>query len=195
MLWQEGPWDLPGPSQVKPAEIGQKPPLGVKSQPPIGTETIVSKNLFDPERGAGMTREVEASSKSFQRIRGMVLLGTAIIGGSRVAVVQDGGNPPAAATAAGQGGGPMRFKLGDTVEGFTLAEIADRKIVFTKGPARVEVALDYFRKLDVRQPTAATPAPARPAAAIPPRAVPSVPRRLTRPAEPAANPSSEAREN
>jgi hypothetical protein len=142
-----------------------------------------------------MTREVEASSKSFQRIRGMVLLGTAIIGGSRVAVVQDGGNPPAAAGAAGQGASPMRFKLGDTVEGFTLSEIADKKIVFTKGPARVEVALDYFRKLDVRQPTVAAPAPGRPAAAIPPRAVPSVPRRLTRPAEPPANRSSEAREN
>ena len=49
----------------------------------------------------------------------------------------------------------MRLKLGDDLEGYRLAEIADKKVVFTKDAARVEVLLDYFRKVDVAAPRAA----------------------------------------
>ena len=44
---------------------------------------IVSKNLFDPERGAGATREAEENSRAFQRLRNLILLGTVIIGSNR----------------------------------------------------------------------------------------------------------------
>ena len=43
----------------------------------VGTDMIIGKNLFDPERGATRTKETEADTRAAQRIRSMVLLGTA----------------------------------------------------------------------------------------------------------------------
>lgn len=90
----------------------------------------------------------------------MVLLGTAILGDVRYAVLRDqvqGGNPGQAATTAGQT--IMRLRLGDDIEGFKLSDIGDKRVVFTKGPSRVEVLLDYFRK-DAPVPAAVVPSPA-----------------------------------
>jgi hypothetical protein len=76
----------------------------------------------------------------------------------------------------------MRLKLGDDLEGYRLAEIADKKVVFTKDAARVEVLLDYFRKVDVAAPRAApsgqiaTPGPV-PGPVVTPRVLPNLPRR------------------
>src|SRR5262249_32800302 len=81
-LWMSGPWDLPNPRKAK-SPIAAEDNKAVTNPPTIGTETIISKNIFDPERGAGLTRESEANSQAFQRIRGMVLLGTAILGNNR----------------------------------------------------------------------------------------------------------------
>jgi hypothetical protein len=164
-IWKEAPWDLPGPARVKSNEPVQKPPVADKTPPPSDTEIIVGKNLFDPERGAGKTREVETASNSLQRIRDMVLLGTAIIGNERFAVVQDGANAPAAAAKPGV---PMRIKIGEMIEGFRLSEIGGDKVVFTKGPTRVEVKLDYFRQPDLRPPrVAAREQPQTPPASVP----------------------------
>jgi hypothetical protein len=82
----------------------------------------------------------------------MVLLGTAILGNNRFAILQDGGASSGPAAASGQPLGPMRIKLGDTVEGFRLSEISEKRVVFAKGSATVELPLDYFRKTDVAQP-------------------------------------------
>ena len=166
-------------------------------RPIIGTETIISKNIFDPERGAGFTREAEANSQAFQRIRGMVLLGTAILGNNRFAILQDGGTSGVPGVP-GQSVVPMRIKLGDTVEGFRLSEVSEKRVVFAKGTATVEVPLDYFRKTDSAQPrvpVATQTSPAGQAAAprvtpgqpnVPgqrvPRAIPALPRRNREPA-------------
>lgn len=121
----------------------------------------------------------EASSAAVQRIRSMVLLGTAIFGASRYAILQQpsDGRSPMPGTPAGQQS-PLRLKLGDTVEGFKLSEIHEKKVVFTKGALRVDVALDFFRKIEPTKPVPA--APARPGVA------PNVPRRERLPAPPAA---------
>ena len=131
-------------------------------RPIIGTETIISKNIFDPERGAGLTREAEVNSQAFQHIRSMILLGTAILGNNRFAILQEGGSPGAAA-AAGRSIAPFRIKLGDTVEGFKLSEISEKRVVFAKGTSRVDVPLDYFRKTDGTQPQGAVAAQTSPA--------------------------------
>src|SRR5215475_1436228 len=89
-LWTSGPWDVPNPRKAKPPIVAEDPKTVTNPRSTVGTETIVSKNIFDPERGAGLTREVEANSQAFQRIRNMVLLGTAILGNSRFAIMQDG---------------------------------------------------------------------------------------------------------
>jgi hypothetical protein len=124
-----------------------------KTVPLVGTDVIISKNLFDPERGEGRSREAETNSKSYQRVQNMILLGTAILGNNRYAVLRDP-SPTAVQRVPGrtvpaQAPSLMRVKLGDDVEGFKVSEINDKRVVFTKGPAKVEVVLDYFRKQDL----------------------------------------------
>lgn len=175
-LWMSGPWDLPNPGRAKsPASVTDDKTV-TNTRPIVGTETIISKNIFDPERGAGLTREAEANSQAFQRIRGMVLLGTAILGNNRFAILQDKG-PSSGTATPGQSNSLLRIKLGDTVEGFKLSEISEKRVVFAKGTSTVEVPLDYFRKVDGTQPPGSVAAQTSPAGqppgprVVPPRAV------------------------
>ena len=151
-LWMSGPWDLPNARKAKPPINVEDAKAVTNPRSIIGTETIISKNVFDPERGAGLTREAEANSQAVQRVRSMVLLGTAILGNNRFAILQDGGASSGPTAASGQSLVPMRIKLGDTVEGFRLSEISEKRVVFARGSATVELPLDYFRKTDVAQP-------------------------------------------
>ena len=169
-LWKAGPWDLPSPTKPKGPMVSQSPQSSVKAaQPIVGTEIIVSKNLFDPERGASKTKEAEAEIRAMQKIRGMVLLGTAILGPNRYAVVQESdGLPSGVPVAQGRSQAPRRLKVGDMVEGFNLSEIGEKKIVFIKGASRVEVPIDFFRKVDV----AGVPGPQPPTQFIPGQAGP-----------------------
>jgi hypothetical protein len=202
-LWMSGPWDLPNPRRANSPIAVEGAKAATNPRPIIGTETIISKNIFDPERGAGQTREAEANSQAFQRIRSMVLLGTAILGNNRLAILQDRGASPGAA-ASGQSNALMRIKLGDTVEGFKLSEISEKRVVFARGTATVEVPLDYFRKIDVAQPRGSvaaqtspagqaakpgvvaprvvTPGPANVPGQRAPRTIPALPRREREPA-------------
>lgn len=191
--WNEGPWDLPAPakSSPPPATVGQQ--IVATSKVTANTDAIVSRNLFDPERGAGATREAEETSRSFQRIRNMILIGTVIIGNNRTAILQDGSGPGMGPAVPAQAVATMRLKLGDNVEGYRLAEIADKKVVFSKDAARVEVVLDYFRKIEV---AAQRPAPP-PGQIVPPgvvapgpRVIPNLPRRGRIPAPGNQNPDS-----
>jgi hypothetical protein len=175
--WNEGPWDFPMPPKTSPiAAAGEKTLTPARVS--FNTDNIVNKNLFDPERGAGATREAEENSRSFQRVRNVILIGTVIIGNNRTAILQDGVNPTSGQPVPPQPPQPIRLKLGDDLEGYRLAEIADKKVVFTKDTARVEVLLDYFRKVDVaasRVPPSGqtvTPGPV-----VTPRVLPNLPRR------------------
>lgn len=192
--WKNGPWDLPAPAQSNP------PPLPAQKQTPVAvktitsTDTIVTRNLFDPERGAGATRDAEETSRSVQRIRNMILIGTVVIGNNRTAILQDGTGPNMGPAVSSQPPATMRLKLGDNVEGYRLAEIADRKVVFTKDAARVEVVLDYFRKVEVPAPRVpAAPrqvAPPPGTVSPPPRVIPNLPRRGRIPIPGNPNPDS-----
>jgi hypothetical protein len=151
--WRAGPWDIPGPIPQRPAVIAKGTQVSLAPRPPIGTEAIISKNLFDPERGAGASREAEENSRAVQRVRGMVLVGTVIIGNNRVAILQDGTNPAPGQPIPGQRppaqpASMMRLKVGDSLEGFRLTEIADQRVVFARDATRVEVMLDFFRKVE-----------------------------------------------
>jgi hypothetical protein len=193
-LWTAGPWDLPNPGRAKVAVVAETSKAVTNPPAIVGTETIISRNIFDPERGAGFTREAEANSQAFQRIRSMVLLGTAIIGSNRFAILQDGTTSGGTPGNPGLPAAPIRIKLGDTVEGFRLSEVSEKRVVFARGTATVEVPLDYFRKVDgiqARRPSVAPPgapakAPAPPVVtpgqtSVPgqrvPRAIPALPRR------------------
>jgi hypothetical protein len=158
-LWTAGPWDLPSPGRAKAQVVAESSKTVTPPAAIVGTETIISKNIFDPERGAGFTRQAEANSQAFQRIRSMVLLGTAILGNNRFAILQDVGTSPTVPGNPGAPAAPMRVKLGDTVEGFRLSEVSEKRVVFARGTATVEVPLDYFRKIDGVQPRRPAAAP------------------------------------
>lgn len=181
--WKSGPWDVPPAAKSGAKSAPVESQIVSSNRPPVGTEFIVSKNLFDPERGAGATREAEANSQAYQRVRGMILIGTMIIGDNRVAILQEGTGAPGVAQRPGaQPTSMMRLKLGDNVDGFKLTEIADKRVVFAKDTSRVEVLLDYFRKVETPTPPTRQPVPARvtpaptPGVRVP-RVVPNLPRR------------------
>ena len=167
----------------------------VSNRPPVTTDVIVAKNLFDPERGAGATREAEENSRAFQRVRGMILVGTVIIGNNRVAILQEGTTSPGAGQRPGaQSATLMRLKVGDNVDGFRLTEIADKRVVFAKDASQVEVLLDYFRKVEAAapaRPTVPSQVTVPPTPGVPvPRVVPNLPRRGQIPVP--ANPTPES---
>lgn len=178
-LWRGGPWDLPNPAKVRASPVDEEPKKVSPLYQIVSTKNIIDKNLFDPERGAGRAQESEASTIAMQRIRSMVLMGTAILGSSRYVILQEPTDPalPAQRTQTGQPGN-LRLKLGDTVEGFKLSEIHEKRVVFTKGASRVEVALDFFRKADPSKQSPPGAVPARPGV------VPNIPRRPNLPAPP-----------
>ena len=200
--WRAGPWDIPGPMPQRPAAGTTETQVSLAPRPPIGTEAIISKNLFDPERGAGASREAEENSRAVQRVRSIVLVGTVIIGNNRVAILQDGTNPVPGQPIPGQrppGQGPsmMRLKVGDSLEGFRLTEIAEQRVVFARDATRVEVLLDFFRKVDNVPPRPVT-APGQvqaPPVGVPtpvpvPRVLPNLPRRGRIPVPGSGSPES-----
>ncbi|MGH7823869.1 MAG: hypothetical protein ACREQ7_01645 [Candidatus Binatia bacterium] len=191
-LWSGGPWDLPNPGKGSPIYAVETPSEENNRAQAVSTETIVSRNIFDPQRGEGSSTEVADSSRGYQRISSMVLLGTAIFGTNRVAILQDSPAMRGSPATAGQPAELMRVKLGDTVEGFRLSEIADKRVVFTKGASRIEVNLDYFRKVETVEAKPRPPVRGQVGAPRPvvPRVVPNLPRRQRRPAAP--NPSPES---
>ncbi|MCZ6625077.1 MAG: hypothetical protein O7B35_12750 [Deltaproteobacteria bacterium] len=151
-LWQEGPQDLhlPKPGKGKSSLVVEEPKEKPRRAPLADSVNIIDKNLFDPERGSSETKRAETSSVDVQRVRSLILIGTAILGNSRYAILKEPSNPRRVSSKKSRPSlqGPMRLKLGDTVEGFRLSEIHERKVVFTKGAFKVEVALDFLRKID-----------------------------------------------
>ncbi|HEX6769045.1 MAG TPA: hypothetical protein VF208_06800 [Candidatus Binatia bacterium] len=204
--WRAGPWDIPSPMAQRPAVIATGTTVSLAPRPPIGTDAIISRNLFDPERGAGASRDAEENSRSVQRVRSIVLVGTVIIGNNRVAILQDGTNPAAGQPVPGQRppGQPssmMRLKVGDSLEGFRLTEIADQRVVFARDATRVEVMLDFFRKVEnvAPRPVAASGPVAGPGQVQPPpvgapvpvpRVLPNLPRRGRIPVPGSGSPES-----
>jgi hypothetical protein len=176
----------------EPAIAESEPKRQITERPLATTEVIISKNLFDPERGAVKPKEAEADSRSLQRIRSLVLLGTAILASNRYAILQEGssGGP----TPPGRAAAPVRYKIGDVIEGFSLSEIRDKNVVFSKGSSRVELALDYFRKIEasprppITQRSVSGPASVAgqvaPVIPLAPRVLPQLPRRARPPAPP-----------
>lgn len=191
--WKKGPWGLPAPAKANLPALPAHKQTPATAKTIATTDMIVTRNLFDPERGAGATRDAEETSRSVQRIRNMILIGTVVIGNNRTAILQEGTGPNMGPAVPAQPPTTMRLKLGDNVEGYRLAEIADKKVVFTKDAARVEVALDYFRKVEVPAPRApAAPRQATPSGTVspPPRVIPNLPRRPRIPVPGNPNPDS-----
>ncbi|HEY1268106.1 MAG TPA: hypothetical protein VGH16_12700 [Candidatus Binatia bacterium] len=166
-LWHSGPWALPAATKPRPIAPAPAADEELPQFQLANTRNIIDKNLFDPERGTTRQKEdiAQRDNAARQRIRSMVLMGTAILGNSKYVILQDptatprpGAPNTKAAQQAGQG--QTRLKLGDTFEGFRVSEIRDKSVVFTKGPIREELSIDFFRPADP-QPQQATAGPAQ----------------------------------
>jgi len=126
--------------------------VSIKGQS-AGTKIIVEKNLFDVKRGAGGSGKKAAVTEGADDIEGLVLLGTIIAAGKRFAIVKVPASSPGGRRGSGAGGGMRRLALGDTVWGYTLAEIQADRVIFTKGNSEVELGLDFSRRsVKVRKP-------------------------------------------
>ncbi len=126
--------------------------VSIKGQS-AGTKIIVEKNLFDVKRGAGGSGKKAAVTEGADDIEGLVLLGTIIAAGKRFAIVKVPASSPGGRRGSGAGGGMRRLALGDTVWGYTLAEIQADRVIFTKGSSEVELGLDFSRRsVNVRKP-------------------------------------------
>jgi len=126
--------------------------VSIKGQS-AGTKIIVEKNLFDVKRGAGGSGKKAAVSQDAGEIEGLVLLGTIIAAGERFAIVKVPASSPGGRRGSGAGGGMRRLALGDTVWGYTLAEIQADRVIFTKGNSEVELGLDFSRRsVNVQKP-------------------------------------------
>lgn len=186
---------MPAPPKSSASFASATAPVEVAPKAMGSMDAIVAKNLFDPERGAGASRDAEENSRAAQRVRNMVLVGTTIFGNDKLAIVQDGVTPGAGPRVPGQSQSatPMRLRIGDSVDGFRLTEIAEKRVVFSSDASRIEVMLDYLRKTEVPQPRPATPRPvATPGGAAPqqPQVVPNLPRRARIPVPPNQRPDS-----
>ena len=124
---------------------GQGSTLGPIKGQTTRTKVIVEKNLFDAKRGAGGSGKKAAATQDAGEIEGLVLLGTIVAAGKRFAIVKV---PPSKGLGRGSkaGGGMRRLGLGDTVWGYTLAEIQADRVIFTKGSSEVEIGLDFSRR-------------------------------------------------
>jgi hypothetical protein len=84
----------------------------------------------------------------------------------------------------------MRIKQGDLVEGFQLSEVGDKRVIFSKGTSRVELVLDYFRKVEASPSVATGPTPrgqVRQPTPVVPRVIPALPRRQPAPPGPGSD--------
>lgn len=147
-LWQEEQQGLPKNSKGKISSVVKGQKKGSERPQSVSTKDILGKNLFDPDRGTGKSERGPAPSDSMKRIQSMVLLGTAILGNSRLAILKESSDPRRVISRKSQPPlrGPLRLKLGDNLEGFKLSEIHENKVVFTKGDSKVELLLDFLRK-------------------------------------------------
>jgi len=132
---------------------GQDSTLGSIKGQSAGTKIIVEKNLFDVKRGAGGSGKKATVSQDAGEIEGLVLLGTIIAAGERFAIVKVPASSPGGRRGSGAGGGMRRLALGNTVWGYTLAEIQADRVIFTKGNSEVELGLDFSRRsVNVQKP-------------------------------------------
>lgn len=173
-LWESGPWELPKPTQGGGLPAGEGSKAKALKPRLTSTKDIVARNLFDPDRGTDAAELAEAGSASAQRVRSLSLLGTAIFGDSRYAIFQEPSDrAPTPRGAVPRPGDLLRLKLGDSIEGFDLSEIHEKKVVFVKDGAKIVLGLDYFRKVEETKQQRQPPQALRPP---PVPVVPQVPR-------------------
>ena len=133
---------------------------------PLSIRSIISRNLFDPDRGKSGTKTAETPSVDAQIVQSFVLLGTMITPETSRALVRvpptldgaaRGNNTAANSQQSPESRGIRRVKLGDELGGYQLASVEPDKVVFVKDSDRIELVLDYTRTVEQAPSPKATP--------------------------------------
>jgi len=166
------------------AAVGAAEP---EKQPPADYAVIEAQNLFHPNR---IIPPEKSAAQQIPRPE-LVLHGTMIAGGLKVAFVQD---KKAAPTSPGRGVSQIALKEGESIGGYKLQQVTDKMIVLANGEDRMTLYLDELKerkgeitgtgggpatgtaaqRTPVRQPAVQTPpAPVRGPVALPRAAMPA----------------------
>jgi len=176
-----------------------------EKQPPADYAVIEAQNLFHP------TRVIPPEKTVAQQIPRpeLVLHGTMITGGLKVAFVQD---KKAVPTSPGRGVRQVALKEGESISGYRVQQVTEKMIVLVNGEDRMTIYLDELkeRKSEItgtgaepaRAPAASalqrTPAmqipsrPARSPVALPPAPIPTAPRSRSLPSAQSPQPAATA---
>ena len=175
-----------------------------EKQPPADYAVIETQNLFHP------TRVIPPEKTAAQQVPRpeLVLHGTMIAGGLKVAFVQD---KKAAPTSPGRGVRQVALKEGESIGGYKLEQVTDKLIVLASGEDRMTLYLDELKErkgeitgtgaAPARAPAAqrtppGTPAlqtpstPARGPVPLPRAAAPAMPQPRILPSAPASQPAA-----
>ncbi len=168
-IWEDGLPELPSPVKEKSTVSTSKERRGSLRSLRRSTATIIKKNLFDPNRGAGGEKVAEPTAQGKQSAEEFVLLGPMITSGDRKAIIRVSptagggvvrGRRPRVKRKSNQAGEVRRVSLGDAVGEFQLAEIQPYKVILKKGPEQVELVLDFMtRTRKIEKPKITKPKP------------------------------------
>lgn len=123
--------EIPAGAAVGAAEPGK--------QPPADYAVIEAQNLFHPNR---IIPPEKSAAQQIPRPE-LVLHGTMIAGGLKVAFVQD---KKAAPTSPGRGVRQVALKEGESIGGYKLEQVTDKLIVLASGEDRMTLYLDELKE-------------------------------------------------
>lgn len=148
-VWEEEAPKSPRLDEATPRQVPSGALRRAVRPPLVSTRTIVARDLFDPERGVKKPEEEKPVETPKENLEGVLLLGTVIAGPSRYAIL----HIPAGRNATGtkplkpRSSTPdlLQLTVGDSLNGYRVADIQEQKVVFQRGDTTTEVALDYTR--------------------------------------------------
>lgn len=117
-------------AQLKPKTRAVSATAAVRTPPPAAFAELDTRPPFDPARRGVATDGGDASPAPPD----VVLVGIIVSGGDRLALVKTSSSPLATA-----------FRVGATISGWQVTEIAPDHIVLGAGPARSEIRLEANR--------------------------------------------------
>lgn len=129
-LSKEAPATSPG--ETTPAARWEKKPAGTDYA------LIGSRNLFHPDRIIPPEKKAEAEAKRPE----LVLHGTMIAGGLKIAFLVDKKAQPASAGRGTQ----IALRQGERIGGYQLREIQDKMVVLTNGDEQMILYLDELKE-------------------------------------------------
>jgi hypothetical protein len=161
---------------ISEEEIGEETP----APSPLDFAVIGENNLFHPERRVPLDNKDEKALPKPE----LVLYGTIIDGGIRVAYIEDKKSPQ---STPGRGKRQTVAKIGDAFSGFIIKEIEADRIVLVRGEERMVVSLtEKDKQREGADGSSASPATGKP---VGPGVVP-VPGRRTPTPMPAPSPAA-----